>query len=265
MLMLFVSAVIIVSVAVLMLNLYGQFKSLRFSDFDSVPESQFRFGRKLPLSYREAKAKLKALMEVEDPLDYAQRATKLVSECLAHLEWYELDPLRSYQTVPIWENPILYILGRYSRLPYYQRYNFTDYRKTLERGFGICGDASTVLSQLLDKKSIKHQIVAFDEHVLVEAEIESKLYMLDPDFGLATNHSVEELSRQPGLTASYYRNAGFTDADGKVINIIMARPSYRYKSVYNFVPKRYLLERVSYWLFWTGPLFGIILAWLLWV
>jgi hypothetical protein len=262
--MVFISVLIIVSLCVALLNIFGQFKTLRYSDFMTTPESLFRFGREEPLPYKEALGEISRLTQIDDRLTYAHEATKLVSKSLAHLEWNKLDPLKAYQTVPLWENPVLYLLGRYSGLPYYQRYNFTDYRRTLERGFGICGDASVVLSQLLDKKQIKHQIVAFDEHVLVEIEIDHKRYVLDPDFGVVAESSLKELADSPELIVNHYSNAGFPETDGRLLARILARRSYTYNSVYDFVPKRYLLERISYWLFWYGPVLGVLAGVLLW-
>lgn len=245
----------------LALNVVGLIRPLRYRHFNRIPPELYRFNREAPLAYNDALGAIRDLADIKDPLQYAQSATVLISKCLAHLEWTKLDPIEAYQTVPFWENPTLWALGRYSGLEYYRRYNFTHYKRTIERGFGICGDASMVLSQLLRKKRIKHEIIAYSGHVLVEAEIAEKKYALDPDFGVATDFSIVELADNLELTKSLYVSAGYPESDGVLIGNILQRKSYSYSSVYHFVPKRFLIERVSYWLFWYVP--PITLVWCL--
>lgn len=239
--------------ATIFLNLFGLTQSIRYRFFNATPEDMFRFGREEPLPHKVAMNEIGKALSEESSVAFAGAATVLVSECLAHIEWWKLDPVKAYQTVPFWENPVLWALGRFSGLPNYQRYNFTDYRRTLERGFGVCGDASIVLSQLLDKKGIKHNIIAFPDHVLVEAELDGKLCVLDPDFGVVTKHSLAELASNSELTTQYYLDAGFPQSDATSMGKIVKKRFFAYSSVFRFVPKRYILERVSYWFFWYVP------------
>lgn len=263
--MIFFAVLAFTSLMLFSVNFYGLFQSLRYDGFKNTPEEHFRFGREEPLPYRNAIKEIDKLFDIDDELVFSGKASKLVSECLAHLEWEKLDPLQSKQTVPFWENPILYILGRFSSLHFYQRYNFTDYRRTIERGFGICGDASVVLSQLLDKKGIPHEIVAFDEHVLIEATIDESRIILDPDFGILINDNLDNLAKNSNLTEHIYREAGFSDNESKLMGRIFTRQKYTYGSVYKFLPKRFILERISYWLFWYGPFAGLLISAAYWL
>jgi hypothetical protein len=63
------------------------------------------------------------------------------------------------QLIPIWENYFIYFMGVFSGIPEYERYHFANYQRSLERGIGLCGDASMVISQLLDKQNISNKIL----------------------------------------------------------------------------------------------------------
>lgn len=241
------------NLSLLFLNLYGQTKSLRFKDFSSIAENYFRFNRKHPDEYSRSIRAIKDLKKAHSTNDYVQQATNLVNKSIVHLEWLKLDPITSYQLVPIWENPVLFALGKYSGLDQYKRYNFTNYKKSIERGFGVCGDASMILSQLLSKKRIPHKIVAFSEHVIIEAKVNNTKIVLDPDFNVIVNASISEVTQEPALIADNYTLKGYPYSDVELLSKIYSTKFWTYSSVYSFVPKRYLLERISYFLFWFAP------------
>lgn len=245
--------IFLLSTLLVLLNLYGLTQSLRLKSFHFESDDMFRFTRKPPLSYKLSLNYIKKLQKLHSDQEFAIEATTLVNQSLAHLEWNALDPITSYQTIPIWENPLIWALGRFSKLPHYERYNFTHYKRTLERGFGICGDASMVLSQLLEKRGIDHNIVAFAGHVLIEATIDGQQYMLDPDYGIAIYHGIELLAKDKFLLISKFKKAGYKQKDALQMHRIINTPAYRYKNTFQFVPKRYLLERLSYWFFWFFP------------
>ena len=133
------------------LNIYGltqtmdlgnlKAENLRFKDADvTLPKKMMRSGL-LRLSN-------------ESEQDYAKRATRVIASGMAHIHWELYAPSRFHQTVPIWENYILYAMGKWSGIPEFERYHFSSSEKSIERGIGICGDASILLSQILNENGI---------------------------------------------------------------------------------------------------------------
>jgi hypothetical protein len=58
-------------------------------------------------------------------------------------------------------------MGKYSGIPEYERYHFSNPYNSIERGIGICGDASILMSQMLEKNGIEADILTFPGHVVV--------------------------------------------------------------------------------------------------
>lgn len=243
-----------IGLLLLSINFYGLFfKDIRKKNLDQVSPVLLRFNNDNYISYSDSIKKLNAL-EYKDHFDYAQKANKLVQQSLTHVKWDRVDPTEFRQLIPIWENYLLYFAGRFSGLPQMERYHFVDYKRSLKRGIGICGDASMVLSQILDNKGIDNQIVSFQGHVITEITLnDSKKVLLDPDFGLKMNISLEELVANPDSAYLNYRNAGFSEREAQALVRAYNTEYTTFDNVYAFMSKRYIFEHLSYVLIWLIP------------
>ena len=152
-------------------------------------------------------------------------------------------------------------MGEYSGLEFYERYHFADYKRSLKRGIGVCGDHSMILSEILREKGIQNSIVAFDGHVVVEANIEGSLWTLDPDFGVVIKSSFQSVKHQPGLIKSAYGGEGYSDSEIRALvsTYVNGHPKH-FDGVRHFITKRYYFEQVSYYLIWLIPVLLILLA-----
>lgn len=238
------------------INIFGLFKEIRPRIFF---EDDMRFQFDTPKPYIETLKNTKKRIN-ENSDSYANRLTNVISDGVAHINWDRTDPIKYNQLIPVWENYILYIMGKISRIPEYERYHYADYKRSLERGIGICGDASMIMSQILHKNKIKNQIVSYKEHVIVEAKtISDKAYIYDADFGVVINHSVDEIKRNPKLIEIPYSNKNYTKKEIEDLKNIYSGPHIRWGGVEQFITKKYYFEHVAYPLKWLFPIILILL------
>jgi hypothetical protein len=180
---------------------------------------------------------------------------------LVHIEWDKVDPVEYRQLVPIWENYFLWGIGMFSGLPQFERYHYANYERNIKRGIGICGDASTVLSSVLDQYQIPNRIVSFDGHVIVEYEREDgKRQLLDPDYGISLGLSLEDLMERPEQIRDLYLTAGYSNIQVNGLITIYKRGFALFDNTYNFMALRYIFEKVSYIAKWVLPLLLILLS-----
>lgn len=250
--------------ALLTLNLYGEWTTMRIAE--DVPKSTLRFPNDLTLSYDEAIAQLEK-RDDETDAEFAIRLTGVIQKSLAHLDrWTTHQPDLYNQRVPIEENIWLHLLGRFSTQPEIVRYHFGNYKRTMERGIGLCGDHSLVLSGVLWDNDIPNLIRAYpDGHVLIETQpTEGPPLILDPDFGVhyekvSTDNEAQIMKR----TALEYGKAGYGAFDIETINEIYSGESQTFKNPMDFMKKRYILEHILYVVKWLAPAFLIGLGILL--
>ncbi len=243
-------------VALFSINLYGLTQDIRPEGIENV---DFRFKNDLTLPFEQAIQEVKR-SDDEDELSYATRLSETISKSLAHIHWKEEPDIdRYHQRIPIWENYFLYFLSYFTPVPEFERYHYTDYRRSLERGIGICGDASMIMSQLLDEQGIPNQLVSFPGHVILEATMsDGEKIVFDPDFGLTIPFSIHELNQSPGSSAPYYLEEGYTKrAVGGLVRAY-GMGFERWDGVTHFMTKKYYFEKVAYWLKWPVPVLLII-------
>lgn len=251
------SFLVVCGVSLLFLNVYGFSQTLapaemttehlRFKDQDvTIAKATF---------YQELDPK-----ENETAEFYAARMTQTIASGLAHLKWVKYEPERFNQRVPIWENFILYGMGKWSGIPEFERYHFVTPEKTIERGIGICGDASMLLSQLLDKQSIKNKIITVPGHVMVEAEFDNNKQLLDPDFGVVFPFNTAYYKLHFRELERLYHEQGFIkNGEDVVVRGIQKKITY-WNGVSHFITNKYYFEKFSYWLIWLIPISMVLLG-----
>lgn len=248
----------LISGAVLLsVNIYGIFKDVRPQMFFA---DELRFEEDITLSREETFEALERL-EGETDKEYADRITKVIGSGLAHVHWERYDTQKFNQLIPIWENYFLYFMGRFSGIPEFERYHFANYERSLNRGIGICGDASMIMSQLLDKQGIPNQLLTFPGHVVLAATFDNGQELtFDPDFGVSLDYSPVDLRSSPDAIRQAYTDAGYLQSDVNLLNTIYDNEFERWNGVSHFITKKYYFEILAYWLKWPLPFILIILG-----
>ena len=247
-------AALVVAMPLLVLNLYGLTGDIRMDQLDRLDAALVRFENENYLSYDQSIAQLDSIESYEST-DFVVAATDLVHDSLTHIKWNRVDSRQFRQLIPAWDNYFLFLVGTFSGLPQFERYHFVSFRRSLERGIGICGDASMVLSQLLDRQGIENDIVSFRGHVINRATLDDgRTILLDADYGVIMDLDLETLTDDPATAVKYYMDEGYRDREANVLVRIYRTPFAVFESVFDFMPKRFVFEYVSYAMKWLLPL-----------
>jgi hypothetical protein len=245
----------------LVINLYGLSRDIRVSEFH---DDDLIFTNDQPTEFNSTIIDLIRHSDESD-IEYATRITHVVAKGLAHLDWLVFPSEKFNQLIPIWENYFLYFMGKFSGIAEYQRYHFANYRRSLERGIGICGDASMIMSQLLDEQNISNKILTFPGHVVVAATFENgKQYILDADFGVVIPFPVNEFATSSREIAKLYSEAGYHMGHFLLFQKIYKENYSQFNGVEHFITKKYYFEKFSYWLKWPLPIFMILMGVFMW-
>lgn len=250
------------------LNFYGLSQELRRPGLGIDDHSQLRFLPERVWAYEESIGRLDQLSQLDSKDEIVYAANQIIHDSLVHVDWLRVDPNEYRQLIPPWENYFLFVIGRFSGLPQFERYHFSDYRRSIERGIGICGDFSMVLSQVLALHDIPSKIVSFDGHVVVEYVTQAGVpIILDPDFGVVVKLSHLELEDRMKKVKRTYLDAGYTKSEVDYLFEIYTKNYTLFNDTYDFMSKRYIFERVSYALKWVLPIgmivFSVIGLWIL--
>jgi hypothetical protein len=254
----------VVGLLLLSVNVVGLFMPLRgpslHEDFTNLtlPES-FPPSAPTLLSYNEAESRLAAL-DIGCRGEFVMAANRIFSEGMAqfdYLSWQPGDPrLDQYRlSIPIWENYFLWAL-RYIKPDTYAPYEFTDYRRALKRGVGLCGQKSTALIGYLSERGFRTAYVYVDGHVLVAVEVESgDWYLLDPGLNVSIPRPPWEIDEE--TTRRYFGQHSTHEsiealANGNV-RVLLGGPEARF-------PRAARIERVAYGIKWLLPFLFLLLA-----
>ena len=118
----------IVAGILLLINLYGLFRSLRDPD---LKKEKTPYRNDLTLTYAEAR-RAWVRRPGEEEKAYALRANRLVNRAVAHY-WKDEGICKYHLRVPLWENYLLWVAALVKPAEY-RKYEFRDYRKAIERG-----------------------------------------------------------------------------------------------------------------------------------
>jgi hypothetical protein len=245
----------------LVINVYGLSRDIRVSEFH---DDDLIFPNDQPTDFNSTLIDLIRHSDESD-VEYATRITHVVAKGLAHLDWLVYPNEKFNQLIPIWENYFLYFMGKLSGIPEYQRYHFAHYRRSLERGIGICGDASMIMSQLLNEQNISNKILTFPGHVVVAATFENgKQYILDADFGVIIPYPLNEFATSSREIAKLYSEAGYHMGHFLLFQKIYKENYKQWDGVQHFITNKYYFEKFAYWLKWPLPIFMILIGVFMW-
>lgn len=199
--------------------------------------------------------------------DYARRMTETVADGIAHIQEADRATLQKYRwEIPIWENYLIWasrhgvqllrwVRGNLAERGSAYKYQFSDSRRAVERGVGLCPTHAFVLADILQAAGIRNQAVNIGHHVLNRAEVEpGKWWMLDPDYGVVVPYDLDALRENTHLVEPYYTARGHGAWLDRLRNWY-ADPNPRfYESVREAQGSgRYYFEFVSYYLVWIIP------------
>jgi len=148
------------------------------------------------IEYPEIRELLKK-KDQESNIDFAVRINKVVNDGFAH--YWKAEGIEKYHLrVPLWENYLLN-LASYINPKKYERYEFMNYKKNLERGVGLCSSHSIVVKGVLLDNGIKAELLDVGgHHVVVRAELnDTATNILDPDFGIVVPYDTAAMGRYP--------------------------------------------------------------------
>jgi len=244
----------VIRLMLMRINRYGLTQPIHKPGLGVSDHDQLRFVPDEVWSYQESMAAIDGLATIDDTGHLAEEANKVINQSLVHISWEKVDPQEYRQIVPIWENCFLWATGQFSGLPQFERYHYADYRRNIRRGIGICGDASTVLSSVMDRYSIANRIVSFRGHVIVEYQDKSgNSYLMDPDFGVSLGTSLEGLIREPESFKQTYLNAGYSRTEIDYLFEIYTKGHATFDDTFYFITRRDILENTSYVMKWLLP------------
>jgi hypothetical protein len=239
----------------LLVNFYGFTQALRPAN---ITVENLRFGdADVSLSQDEYFDAVKRKANESD-LQYSQRLTTIISQGTAHIHWEQYDPRLFHQLVPVWENWILHTMGIFSGIPEFQRYHFANPYKSMERGIGICGDASMVMTQLLEENGIEASMLTFPGHVVVTAVIDGSAYIFDPDFGVVIPASAEQLNQNVNIVDGLYSNAGYPASDDDFFMNTYNKAYTTWDGPETFITKKFYFEKFAYLAKWLFPLLALV-------
>ncbi len=237
----------------MLINIYGLFKTLRNpAIYDEEKTLRNRIGD-ITIKYPEIEKDF-VRHDNESVKDYAVRMNKVVNDGFAH--YWKDEGLTKYNIrVPAWENYLLYVAS-YIDPKEYKHYEFSNYKKDLERGVGLCSSHCIVLKGVLRRNGIEGQLWDIAGHVVLRTRVaENEWWVLDPDFGVVVPFDTAAIQANPEIVRPYYKDMAklyYPDAKSPytvdhVVEIYGKEGNHIY-TVDNW------FEYFSYWAKWIIPI-----------
>lgn len=248
----FKKALFSLGILLLGINILGLFKTMRNPEIYTEENTIKNRINDITIQYPEIK-KLLVKKPGESNETFAIRINKVVNDGFIHY-WQEAGITKYHERVPVWENYLLY-LASYIDPKEYRQYEFSNYKKNLERGVGLCSAHSIVVKGVLNDHGIDASLWDIAGHVVVRANVEdSKWIVLDPDFGVVVPHDTAAIQANPELVrpayqnmaALYYPEAIEPYTTDHVVEIYSREGNHVY-TVDNW------FEHFSYWAIWVLP------------
>jgi hypothetical protein len=239
-------------IVLLVLNIYGLFNTMRNPALYTEEVTLRNRINDVTIKYPEINEMLKKKGN-ESNVDFGVRINKVVNDGFAH--YWKAEGVEKYHLrVPVWENYLLYAAS-YINPTRYERYEFSNYKKNLERGAGLCSTHSTVVKGILLKNGIKAELMDVGgHHVVVRAELtDTVTYMLDPDYGIVVPHDTAAITANPELVREPYSKMAtlyYPDAVDPYTTDYVVKIYGDKKHTYSV---ENWFENFSYWAIWLIP------------
>lgn len=244
-------------ILLLCINIYGLFKTMRNPAIYNEEITLKNRINDVTISYLEINELLKR-KDNEPNIDFGVRINKVVNDGFAH--YWKAEGIKKYHLrVPVWENYLLFAAS-YINPEKYERYEFSNYKKNLERGVGLCSTHSIIVKGVLLDNGIKAELLDVGgHHVVVRAELnDTATYILDPDYGIVVPFDTSAITANPELVRVpyshmadlYYPDAKDPYTTDYLVKIFGDR--LHVYSVDNW------FEYFSYWAIWIIPFLLIL-------
>lgn len=196
---------LVTGIILLCINISGLFMTMRNPAIFSEENNLRNRINDISIGYPEIKGLLKR-KPGESNVDFAVRINKTVNDGFIHY-WKDAGIKKYHLRVPVWENYLLFAAS-YIDPKEYRKYEFSNYKKNLERGAGLCSTHSIVVKGVLKDNGIKAELLDVGgRHVVVRAELnDTATYLLDPDYGIVVPHDTAAVTANPELVRESYKN-----------------------------------------------------------
>jgi hypothetical protein len=243
---------LVIGIILLGFNIYGLFKTMRNPALYEEEHTLRNRVNDVTIRYPEIKKMLEK-GENESNIDFAVRINKVVNDGFAHY-WKKEGIKKYYLRVPVWENYLLFAAS-YINPKRYERYEFSNYHKNLERGVGLCSTHSTIVKGVLLDNGIKAELLDVGgRHVVVRAELnDTDTYILDPDYGYVVPYDTAAITANQELVRPAYANMAdlyYHDAVDPYTTDLLVKIFGDHKHVYSV---ENWFEGFSYWAIWIIP------------
>lgn len=191
-------------ILLLLMNLSGEFVSLRSSDLDRDYSDD--------LTITEDQIYEIVGQNVASRDLYIYNVNSAVYNGISHSAWAG-DPDELNLRVPLNENFLLF-LASYIYPRVWERYEFSNPQKAIERGIGLCGQKAIIITQLLANKGIETKVIGLDGHVVATSQVNlesNQWWVVDADYGVVIEHDIVEIENDPEIIRVYYSDAGYAD------------------------------------------------------
>lgn len=202
----------------------------------------------------------------ESDADYMIKATDAVNQGIAHYSqngtnvagFYYLHPSENYL---LWLSKHVSLMWKIPRG--YQKqdvlwYRFADWRKSVERGVGLCGTHALVLMEVLKLNHIPAHAIDLPRHVVVEASPDQgkTWWTLDPDYGVVMPEPIQALCANPDVAAEFYKKKGFDTATLTLVKTLYTEgtPKVKHTAIEMHGRAKVYFEYASYYLIWIIPI-----------
>jgi len=201
----------------------------------------------------------------KDRKRYLKNLNDAVSSAIVHY-WDDAGTRKYNLRVPFYENYILSIFG-YLIPDWFGKWEFFDYKKAVERSAGLCSQHAIIISQILSEKKIPVKMVGLQGHVVATAQVDEKedqWWILDGDYGVMIEHSIEKIEQNPETIRPFYSQKGYDNNSIQSLVEIYGQEGNSVNVLKRHYPERYYFEKLSYLLKWLLPfglmVFGLIPA-----
>ena len=154
------------------------------------------------LEYKDAIKRFDKLYSIHgESLEFLTKATKVYFMAKVPVEY---SWKKKYTKIKFHENWVLFFVRKFEEYQInnggeskfggaYIFYQSSDYKFALKRGIGICSQDAVSFANLIKRRyNINYNIVGLGGHVLMQAKINNKFYLSDPNMGLTFNFNIDE-------------------------------------------------------------------------
>jgi len=245
----FKKTIFFLGILLLGVNIFGLFKSLRNPEI--YTEQNTKRVSDITIKYPDIKGQL-VRKDHETDKEFAVRVTNVVTEGMLHY-WKDEGLTKYNERVPMWDNYLLFTAS-YIDPGKYKKYEFSNYKKNLERGVGLCSTTSIVLKGVLNDNGIDASLWDIAGHVVVRAKVNNEWWILDADYGIVVPHDTAAIQANPeivrpayaNLASKYKLNAPDPYTTDTVVKIYGKDGNHIYTMNNRF-------EYFSYWAIWVIP------------